>query len=96
MFRITEEEQSSAGGSKKKLFGSMAIGQLNTMERDKDWQPPLDPDYRNRTTDKMAETIRNETIYQIAVGGHIRATKPAAANPQPQRRGYDKGDEATH
>ena len=28
----------------------------------------------------MAETIRNEAINQIAVGGHVRATKPAAAN----------------
>ena len=29
----------------------------------------------------MVETLRNEAINLIAVGGNVRATKPAAANP---------------
>ena len=34
----------------------------------------------NPNQKRMVETKRNEAINQIAVGGHVRATKPAAAN----------------
>ena len=37
----------------------------------------------------MVETIRNEAINQVAVGGNVRATKPAAANPAPWKQYRD-------
>ena len=37
----------------------------------------------------MVETIRNEAINQVAVGGNVRATKPAASNPAPWKQHRD-------
>jgi len=50
-----------------------------TMGLDRDWQSTRIRK-RNQIQETMVETKRNEAINQIAVGGYVRATKPAAVN----------------
>ena len=42
-----------------------------------------DPEYRNRKTDTIADTIETRSYQETPTGGYVRATKPAATNPLP-------------
>ena len=58
------------------------------MGLDRDWQSTQIRN-RNQIQETMVETLRNEAINQIAVGGNVRDTKPAAANPASRKHYRD-------
>ena len=77
-FGNTRFQDSPAAGSK---IGISTYGKNRTNNGTRQRLAVNPNQKRNQIQETMVETKRNEAINQIAVGGNVWATKPAAANP---------------